>query len=156
MQACLRLRRTASLDIIHAHVDPFYNECRAYGKLEEVGLNGIVAVRCHGYTTLLPTMESELEERFNVTDWDRDLDEYDKPVKNRAIFRAIVKDMVRGDRPLTHMILKKMLKTCIRFVGKAFILQTSRNGIIYRGSWSISAMLLQNRIIYLTFIQHIK
>lgn len=99
-----------SLDIIHAHADPFYNECRAYGKLEEVGLNGIVAVRCHGYTTLPPTMESELEERFNVTDWDRDLDEYDKPVKKRAVFRAIVKDMVRGDRPLTHRIFKRMLK----------------------------------------------
>ena len=97
-----------SLDTLHAHSDPFYNECRAYGRLKEKGLDGEVSIRCHGYTTVPATMEPILEDRFNVSDWDRD--DYDKPIKERAAFRAIVKDLVREDPPLNHRLLKKMLK----------------------------------------------
>lgn len=93
-------KELVSLDMLRAHADPFYNECRAYGRLREAGLDGKVAVRCHGYTTLPPAMESELEERFDVTEWERD--DYDKPVEQRAAFRAIVKDLIEDDVQLTH------------------------------------------------------
>ena len=105
-------KEIVSLDKLHAHADPFYNECRAYGKLREAGLDGKVAVRCHGYTTLPPAIELELEERFDVTDWDRD--DYDKPVEARAAFRAIVKDLVGADIPLTHRVVKKMKKDLLQ------------------------------------------
>lgn len=68
-----------SLATLHAHADPFYNECRAYGKLKEKGLDGKVSVRCHGYMTVPPTIEPMLEEKFNVQEWGRD--DYDKPSK---------------------------------------------------------------------------
>ena len=61
-----------SLDTLHAHADVFYNECRAYGKLNQEGLDGEVAIRCHGCTIVPATMESILEDRFNVSDWGRD------------------------------------------------------------------------------------
>ena len=97
-----------SLDKLHAHHDPFYNECRAFGQLETMKLNGKVAVRCHGYTTLPPSVEVELEQRFDVGEWERE--DYDKPVTKRAAFRAVVKDLVRDDTPLTHRVLKKIKK----------------------------------------------
>ena len=98
--------------MLRAHADPFYNECRAYGRLREAGLDGKVAVRCHGYTTLPPAMESELEERFDVTDWERGA--YDDAIKNRAYFRAIVKDLIRDDVRLTHRVVKKMKKDLVQ------------------------------------------
>ena len=101
-------KEIVSLDRLHAHRDPFYNECRAYGKLKETNLDGKVAVRCHGYTTLPATIEAELEEKFDVVDWDRD--DYDEPMKKRAVFRAIVKDLVMDDVPLTHRVVQKMKK----------------------------------------------
>ena len=86
-------------------MDPFYNECRAYGRLVEKGLNGDVAVRCHGYVTLAPEREVELEQRFGISRLDRPWH-----VDERQVLRAIVKDLVREDAPLTHKIVKKMLR----------------------------------------------
>ena len=97
--------------MLHAHSDPFYNECRAYGRLREAGLDGKVAVRCHGYTTLSPAIESELEERFGVTEWERD--DYEDPIEQRAPFRALVKDLIEDDVRLTHRVFKKMKKDLV-------------------------------------------
>ena len=105
-------KEVVSLDMLRAHADPFYNECRAYGRLREAGLDGKVAVRCHGYTTLPAAMESELEERFDVTDWERD--DYDDPIEKRECFRAIVKDLIRDDVRLTHRLVKKMKKDLVQ------------------------------------------
>ena len=96
-------------DLLHAHADPFYRECRAYGRLEEKKLNGKVAVYCHGYITISANKEEQLEREFDVVDWDRPGEEYDKPVSQRQPFRAIVKDLVLKDIPLTAKIADKML-----------------------------------------------
>ena len=96
-------------DLLHAHSDPFYNECRAYGRLEEKKLNGKVAVYCHGYIPISAEKEEQLEREFDVGDWGRPGDEYDKPVSKRQPFRAIVKDVVLKDVPLTAKIADKML-----------------------------------------------
>ena len=105
---------------LHAHSDPFYYECRVYGRLEEKELNGKVAVRCHGYNIPISAdKEAQLEREFGVGDWDRPGDEYDKPVSQRQPFRAIVKDLILKDIPLTAKVADKMLTDLkrIRCVG---------------------------------------
>lgn len=108
-----------SLEILHAHSDPFYNECRAYGKLIEKNLNGKVAVQCHGHITLPAKMEDELERRFGVGDWDRPEAEYNKPASKRQVLRAVVKELVQKDVPFTEKTLARMLRDlyCIRRQG---------------------------------------
>ena len=39
----------SSMKTIRFQSDPFYNECRAYGRRIDSGVNGKVAVRCHGH-----------------------------------------------------------------------------------------------------------
>lgn len=51
-----------SVDLLRAHMDPFYSECRAYGRLIAAKVNGKVAVRCYDYLTL----PAEKEERITT------------------------------------------------------------------------------------------
>ena len=104
-----RENEQVSDDLLYAHSDPFYNECRAYGRLEEKKLNGKVAVYCYGYITISAEKEEQLDREFDVVDWDRPEEEYDKPVSQRQPFRAIVKDLVLKDIPLSAKIADKML-----------------------------------------------
>lgn len=98
------------LDVLHAHSGPFYNECRAYGRLIENNLNGCVAVRSHGYTTIPAEEVYQLGEEFQVDDWKQDAEEnqYHQLPAQKQLYRAIVKDLIRDDVPLTHMRVKKM------------------------------------------------
>ena len=108
---CLLDRENAQIsdNLLHAHSDPFYNECRAYGRLEEKKLNGKVAVRCYGYIPISADKEEQWEREFGIVGWDRPGDEYDKPVSQRQPFRAVVKDLVLKDIPLTAKVADKML-----------------------------------------------
>lgn len=99
-----------SVDVLRGHMDPFYNECRAYGRLVDAGLNGKVAVRCHGYLTIPAEREEELRKNFNVEGWNRPGSEYLKPASRRQPFRAIVKDLISEDVPLTTKSVKKILR----------------------------------------------
>ncbi|KAL8672572.1 MAG: hypothetical protein Q9168_002977 [Polycauliona sp. 1 TL-2023] len=90
-------RDGAPLDHLDYYFDPFYNECRAYGKLVDKGLNGAVAVACHGYLMLSAEYESELDHHFGPIDWNRPSEEYEKPVSQRAPLKTIVKDLVLED-----------------------------------------------------------
>ncbi len=54
------------LDLLYAHMYPFHNECRAVGRIIQAGLNGKVAVRCHGYLTVSAAMEEGLEQHFHI------------------------------------------------------------------------------------------
>ncbi|KAI4212012.1 MAG: hypothetical protein LQ351_005194 [Letrouitia transgressa] len=104
------LMKRISLDILHAHADPFYNECRAYGKLIEAKLNGKVAVRCYGYLIIPAAVESELWQKFGAREWNRPEEEYHKPASKRQALRAIVKDLIQQDVPYTKKTLRKMLR----------------------------------------------
>ena len=103
-------RKFFSPNLIHCHMDPFFNECRAYGKLIDKNLNGKVAVRCYGYLMIPANREDELRKRFGVAAWNRPQDEYSKPLSRRQPFRAIVKDLITEDVPLTAKTARKMLR----------------------------------------------
>ena len=101
-------------EILRFHNDPFYNECRAYGRLIEGDVNGKIAVRCQGHMTIPATIEEELDRRFDIYAWDRENDEYKLPVTKREPIRAIVKDLVEDDSPLTEKQFIKMRRDLLK------------------------------------------
>ena len=102
--------RLISSDILRAHRDPFFNECRAYGQPVEAGQNGKIAIRCYGHMSIPAEMEEELAERFDVHSRYRFEEDYAKPVSERQPFRAVVKELIRDPMPLTLKVVGKMLK----------------------------------------------
>lgn len=55
-----------SVSLLHAHMDPFCCECRAYGTLIERGGNGKIAARCYGYKTVSAEREEDLYGKYGV------------------------------------------------------------------------------------------
>ena len=90
------------------HMDPFYAECRAYGRMEERECNGVVAVRCHGFTSVPADREREISEAFDIMDWNRPSDEYDRSISERQPLRAIVKDLRREEICFTKTMVRRM------------------------------------------------
>ena len=103
-------KKLVTIDTLRAHMDPFYRECRAYGRLIDAEVNGEIAVRCHGYLTIPAAMEDELAKKFQITTWDRSDDEYDKPVSKREPLRAIVKDLIDSDVEFVKNDVYKILR----------------------------------------------
>lgn len=102
------------IETIRLQTDPFYNECRAYGRLIECDVNGKVAVRCHGHIAIPAAREEELDRRFEVYAWDRPEDDSELSVSKRQPFRAIVKDLIEDDRPLNEKNLIRMRKDLLK------------------------------------------
>lgn len=102
------------LETRRAHQDPFYNECRAYGRLIQKKANGKSAVHCYGHTSLPAEREAELNQRFNIKTWDRPSEEVVKPIAEQRPLRAIVKELLLEDYPLTEKVLNKMLRDLLR------------------------------------------
>ena len=102
------------INTVRLQTDPFYNECRAYGRLIEYDVNGKVAVRCHGHMAIPAAREEELARRFEVYEWDRPEDDSKLSVSKRQPFRAIVKDLIEDDRPLNEKKLIRMRKALLR------------------------------------------
>jgi len=90
-------------------MDPFYKECRAYGRLIETHLNGKAAARYFGYILIPAEIETVFEREFEDLDWNRPCEEYDKPPTKRQPFRAILKEFVPDEGPLIHKIVKRIL-----------------------------------------------
>ena len=92
-------------------MDPFFNECRAFGRIIEAGLNGKIAVECHGYLAISPKLEGELQKKFNVSKWRRPEHEYKEPFSKRQPFRAIVKALLpTGNPPIHSKNVRKALR----------------------------------------------
>ena len=102
------------IETVRFHCDPFFNECRAYGRLIEADVNGKIAVRCHGYLTIPAAKEKDLAQRFDVDAWDRPAGDSYLPVAKRQPLRAIVKDLAEVDRPLTEENLIRMRKDLLK------------------------------------------
>lgn len=102
------------IETIRFQTDPFYNKCRAYGRLIECDINGKVAVRCHGHIIILAAREEELARRFEVYTKDRPEDDSRLSVTKRQPFRAIVKDLIEDNRPLNKKKLIEMRKDLLK------------------------------------------
>ncbi|KAI0189713.1 kinetochore Sim4 complex subunit Fta2, partial [Xylaria flabelliformis] len=89
-------------DIVRYQLDPFYSECRAFGKLVEMKKDDALAIRCHGYTFLSETIEDQIEEKFGFDDWNR------QPEDEGAPLRAIIKDYIRSKTVCGRKTLSKM------------------------------------------------
>ena len=99
-----------SIELIHAHMDPFYNECRAFGRIIEKNLNGKIAVRCYGHLTVPARKEEELKQAYKIDAWDRSDEDCEKSVNQRRPFRAIIKELISRDTPLTEKLMQKILR----------------------------------------------
>lgn len=95
---------------LRCHADPFYAECRAYGGLIDSNLNGEVAAFCHGYLTLPAEVEVLFDKDYPGLEWNRPSKEYRRPPSRRQPFRAILKDFIADQSPLSHMTVKKVLQ----------------------------------------------
>ena len=98
------------LDMILAHFDPFYAECRAYGRIVDRKCNGKFAARCYGFTAISALQEDYLDETFGASNWERPLEQYSLPVAERQSFRAIVKELIEDPSPFTNIMIDRMLK----------------------------------------------
>lgn len=94
---------------IAGQTDPFYAECRAYGRIRQKGLKRPVAVACHGFISIPATKEGLFAKRFNIGDWDRPEEELSFPPSERQPFRALVKDLVETEPEVTEELVKAML-----------------------------------------------
>ncbi|KAM4058911.1 kinetochore sim4 complex subunit FTA2 domain-containing protein [Hirsutella rhossiliensis] len=91
-----------SVDEIINNYDPFYCECRAYGRLKEVGREDLAA-RCYGYLLLRPDQEVELNRRGCQDFWHR------RPATKGRPIRGIVKEYIPGcDVPFVFNDLPRM------------------------------------------------
>ena len=52
--------------IVRHHIDPFFAECRAFGRLLEAGKDNALAVRCHGYAFLPPEIDVRIAQKFGI------------------------------------------------------------------------------------------
>lgn len=102
-----------SIDLLHSHSDPFYNECCAFGRIVQAGQNGRVAVRCYGHITLPAETKRDSDQKFKVT-WNRPAEDCNKPVSKGLPFRAIVKEMVIDDIPLSRKIVNSDINDSVR------------------------------------------
>ena len=76
------------LKTIRYHNEPFYNECRAYGRLIKDGQNGLFAVKCHGYVLISSETKRNLDELFPEIEFGEE----------QKYYPAIVKDFIEmGD-----------------------------------------------------------
>ena len=97
-------------DLLEAHCDPFFRECRAYERLKERGLNGKVAARWYGYITIPAEEEKLFGRKFQVWQWDRPDEDWSKPTSKRQPFRAIVKELILKEAPLTGRVADRTLR----------------------------------------------
>ena len=141
--------------MVQEHMDPFYNECRAYGKLIETKRNGEYAVECYGYLHLPASIETEMTSRFRVTEWDRPSSEASKPMSLREPFRCIVKELIEEDTPFTRSQIKSML-THLRRIRQIGIFPMDIAARNYRGGTLIDFSAAMTRPHYLFAIKPLR
>ena len=91
-------------------VDPFFAECRAFGRINEKSKNRKLAVECFGYLYISAEREVELWRRFQAGGWARPSEEYDLEVSQRQSFRAVVKQLVPEETTWNARIAKRILR----------------------------------------------
>ena len=143
--------RNVSLDIIVGDLDPFYAECRAYGRIAERSRKRSVAVLCYGFLGIPAAQEGFLNRTFNVSDWDRPEEEYGRSTADRQSFRAIVKELVVDPVPFRKHMVRGMLSD-LRSLRNMTIFVRDVRADNYRGgklvdfsvSWTAPHLMLAN------------
>jgi Kinetochore Sim4 complex subunit FTA2 len=106
--------RSVSDETLICHTDPFYAECRAYGRIEEdkrkKKRTRDIVVRCYGFLGVAAEQEQMLMDQFGVSLWDGTEDEdFRKRIQGQPM-RALVKELVEEETSFTDQTLKRMLK----------------------------------------------
>ena len=104
------LNRRISDTIMTYQSDPFFAECRAYGRISELqdrrrkklarSKISDVAVPCYGFLGLPATFEDLFREKYGIFDWHRDEVDAKKLRDEQAPFRALVKRLVIGQKAI--------------------------------------------------------
>ncbi|TGJ86634.1 hypothetical protein E0Z10_g2103 [Xylaria hypoxylon] len=106
------------------HCDPFYAECRAYGRIDELKKQGIVkekfAAACYGFLGLRPEEEEKIAQ-MGVNLWDLPKDDEYRRTAEGSPARAIVKEYIEGTTTFGLRNCKQMLKS-LRLLNKHGIL----------------------------------
>ncbi|KAI0899585.1 kinetochore Sim4 complex subunit FTA2-domain-containing protein [Annulohypoxylon nitens] len=108
-----RRAKLVSDELAAFHVDPFYAECRAYGRIkkeeERRGLKSRVGANCFGFLYLRKKDELKLIE-MGVDLWDLpEEDEYRQQAEGSPI-RAIVKEYIEDETEFNQKNCEEMLK----------------------------------------------
>ncbi|KAI0481583.1 kinetochore Sim4 complex subunit FTA2-domain-containing protein [Xylaria cf. heliscus] len=111
-------------DVLGFHTDPFYAECRAYGRLQEArekqGLERRDFAESHGFLSLKQKDAAYLED-LGIDLWDvPPSDEYRRRAEGSPV-RAILKDFIPKDSVFDEKLLNRMLKG-IRWINKQGVL----------------------------------
>ena len=75
------------------HFDPFFAECRAFGKSIEEGKDDLLAVRCHGHVYLSESLEKRIAENSGTWNWNRQVGFEGYPL------RGTLKDVIHLKSP---------------------------------------------------------
>lgn len=92
--------------------DPFYNECRAYGKMQDTVMasqrSSRIAVPCHGYMLLRQKDVGILRRRgVNLDITNR---KYQEQTTERCQVRAIVKDLASSQSGVTKSTMPRIIR----------------------------------------------
>ena len=113
--------------VIH-HGDPFYCECRAYGRLKECGREDL-AVKSYGYVILQTIEEQLISEKFGISKWDRSITEE----KKQTPIRAIVKEFIDSGETLEPRMVPKMMKDLVAINRLGILVWDVREGNYLQG-----------------------
>ena len=115
--------RSFPIEKVAFHIDPFYAECRAYGRIKDAqtreALQRQIAIPCHGFLFLKDHDKQLLKERG--IDLEEDLDnEILRRTGGNGLVRAIVKDLTPRDNGVNASSARKILRD-IRWLKKLTI-----------------------------------
>jgi len=107
-----------SLQTVSYYTDPFYAECRAYGRIQEAIKKGYlksdIVVPCHGFFFLQERDEKVLRGRNIDLEADQVDPEYQRSSPGGYRPRAIVKDLASADPGVNQDNLYQILRDIVR------------------------------------------
>ncbi|KAI3335753.1 kinetochore Sim4 complex subunit FTA2-domain-containing protein [Ustulina deusta] len=116
--------------IFHAW-DPFSNECRAYGRLKEIGKTEIAA-SCYGYLLLNTENNDSLDDAdFTEIEWAESRDWKHDMEKQKAPVRCLVKEYIESEVSFSREMIPKMLRN-LKFLHKYGIVHRDIRETNYR------------------------
>ncbi|KAI9150359.1 Nitrogen assimilation transcription factor nirA 5 [Paramyrothecium foliicola] len=107
-------KRELSVDTLTYFCDPFFNECRAYARIQELQKEGKLKYEivspCHGFLFLNPRDE-EILYRRNINFWQHWMDpDYQRQTPGGIRLRAIVKELASPDHGVTKQNIRQIYK----------------------------------------------